>query len=470
MTEHTAQVNSHAKKDLEGGREPALEVQAVATNDQELMPEVEGVSPVSDLRSLRRFVRKMAGQHLTCAVSYDDTLSMIGTVVSHRRLNDIFDPVEVSAIIREELDDVVDPSPNSEPAAKARKFQGLITAEQLQTADFPPPIFVVPGLIAEGITLLAGKPKLGKSWLMLDIALGVASGQSVLGNMPAAQGQVLGLFLEDSERRLQSRIAKLAPVGAWPPDLVLSTQWSRIDEGGLADIDAWCRQANNPKCIIIDTLAKLRPATVGRKSQYDLDYDSLAGLHRLAHEFQVAILVVHHTRKADADDVFDTVSGTLGLTGAADSILILSRRSGKAVLHARGRDIEDSENALKFDPAGCRWVCLGDASDVLVSDQRARILAALDSASEPLSPKELMLATGTKNRNSIDILLSKMVQENQIHRAGRGKYVGHGKIGKKDSAADQPSEAAKESATMPNLSDLSTDKGPGGIADGKTTP
>jgi hypothetical protein len=327
---------------------------------------------------------------------------------------------------------------------------------------YEPVTFVIPPLIAEGVTLLAGKPKLGKSWLTLDIALGIASGKLALGNLPTLQGQVLGLFLEDSRGRLQSRIGKLVPAGeVWPSNLALATEWPRIDEGGLSDIEAWCRQTPDPKAVIIDTLAKLRPARVLRKTQYDLDYESLTGLQKIALTFHVAIIVVHHTRKAPADDVFDTVSGTHGLTGAADSILVLSKRSGKAVLHAKGRDIEDSETALEFNPATYRWIRLGRAADVFVSDERSRIQAALDNAPEPMSPKELMFATGIKNRNAMDLLLMKMVRNSQIEKAARGKYANSGKIGKKDAPAEQATDPSPESSAPPNLSELSVAEEPG---------
>jgi hypothetical protein len=256
----------------------------------------------------------------------------------------------------------------------------------------------------------------------------------------------------------------------WPADFALTTKWARIDEGGLSDLEAWCRQARNPKAIIIDTLAKLRPARPSKKTQYDLDYEALAGLHKIAHDFQVAIIVVHHTRKAEADDVFDTVSGTLGLTGAADTILVLAKRSGKAVLHARGRDIADSETALKFDPDRCRWIALGDATDIFVSNERSRIQAVLDNAPEPMSPKELLLAAGIKNRNALDVLLHKMVRDGQIGKVGHGKYVNDGKIGKKDPAGEQASDEPNEIVASANLSDLSGRQEPGSAADERTTP
>jgi hypothetical protein len=327
-------------------------------------------------------------------------------------------------------------------------------------------------LIVEGVTLLAGKPKLGKSWLMLDLAVSVASGAPVLGSVPTTSGSVLGLFLEDSERRLQKRLRTLdsGDWSSWPTDLHLATSWPRLDQGGLSAIDNWCTKVRKPTLIVIDTLAKLRSAQSSRKSPYDLDYEAVSGLHAIAHKHQVAIVMVHHTRKAEADDVFDTVSGTLGLTGAADSILVFTKKSGKAVLHARGRDIEDAQIALQFDPSCCRWISFGDAADVFVSDERARILEALDKITGAVSPAELMLATGIKNRNSIDILLLKMVREGQIEKPSRGRYLARGKIGKKDHEPAEAAETDAEASPAANLSDLSEDPPPGALADEKTTP
>jgi len=449
---------SGAQEIIEGGRKPALDLDSSMVVTNSTVTD-QRVGKVYDLNSFRGFAKEMAARVQNNVVSRDDALEMIAHVADYRKLTDAYDEGEVCAVINNDFLRVVDPPEHvAEPESEPTSFPGVIRADRLQVIKHEPVTLVIPPLIAEGVTLLAGKPKLGKSWLMLDIALGVASGKPVLGDLPTMPGQVLGLFLEDSQRRLQSRIGKLVPAGeTWPANFALATRWPRIDEGGLSDIEAWCRQAPNPKAIIIDTLAKLRPAKVLRKAQYDLDYESLSGLQKIALEFHVAIIVVHHTRKAEADDVFDTVSGTLGLTAAADSILVLSKRSGKAVLHARGRDIEDSETALQFDPATCRWVGLGKAADVFVSDERSRIQAAVDNAPEPMSPKELMLAAGIKNRNSIDLLLLKMTREGQIAKVSRGKYTNSGKIGKKDDPTAQTSEGVQKTPNLGDLSDLSHD-------------
>jgi hypothetical protein len=472
MPEFTTAIANVAKvqTNTEGGLTPALGSDASVVNgsdDTEFSPAKPGPAKVVDIESFRPFVELMAKRHRSGSMSRDDAISMVHAVACARKLDRICDEEQIQAVVEaafpgpavHEDAGAVQTAPLSDGGCPA----GIITADQLQSAVFTSPMLVVPPFIAEGVTLLAGKPKLGKSWLMLDLATAVASGTLALAAMPVVRGQVLGLFLEDSERRLQARLRKLQPNprDPWSTELSLTTQWSRLDQGGLADLETWCREAANPKLIMIDTLAKVRPSQGSRKSQYDLDYEVLTGLHRIAHSFQVAIIVAHHTRKADADDVFDTVSGTLGLTGAADTILVLSKRSGKVVLHARGRDIEESETALQFDGSSGRWITLGAAADVLVSDERSRIIAALDDAPAPMSPKELMLATGGTSRNAIDLMLFKMVKEGQIKKASRGKYVGYGKIGKKEPAEGQHSDLAKDSTMPPDLSDLSADQGRG---------
>ena len=161
--------------------------------------------------------------------------------------------------------------------------------------------------------------------------------------------------------------------------------WRRADQGGLEDIEAWCRSVPNPTLVVIDTLEQIRKPANGKSPLYSTDYEAITGLQKIATEHGISIVILHHDRKSDADDAFDTVSGTLRLTGAADTILIIKRRANGVVLHARGRDIEESETAMQFDKATCKWLILGAASEVHRSDERTRIIAALKSAGQPLS-------------------------------------------------------------------------------------
>jgi RecA-family ATPase len=236
---------------------------------------------------------------------------------------------------------------SSSPAADEHWRDGMISARQLCAMRFAPLKFIVPKIIPEGLTILAGRPKIGKSWLVLLLGIVLSSGVAALGldygmTMPL-KGSVLYLGLEDGKRRLQRRMTKLVGIRPenWPEQLYLKTEWRRFDQGGLDDIRAWYSAAKakgeTPVLVIIDTLAKVRAPGSSKSSPYQNDHDALAGLQRLAEELGIAVVVNHHDRKMDAEDVFDTVSGTLGLTGAVDTILVLAKkRRGRPCIFAAG--------------------------------------------------------------------------------------------------------------------------------------
>jgi hypothetical protein len=300
------------------------------------------------------------------------------------------------------------------------------TAAELKGMAFEPVRYVLPRYVPEGVTLLIGRPKIGKSWLALDLAVACASNRAVLGSLKPLHGDVLYLALEDSKRRLQRRLDKLSsPFStAWPERLTFAPTggWRRGDQGGLEDIEAWCASKPQPVLVVIDTLARFRKPADSKQQPYTADTEAIASLQKIALKYSIAILVLHHDRKAAADDPFDTVSGTLGLTGAADTILILKRQlNGGVVLHARGRDIEESDTAVQFEKATCRWSILGEASQVLQSAQRQGVIAALTEAEGPLSVTDIM-AEAKLNRNAADVLLGRMAKNGEIARLKRGKY------------------------------------------------
>src|SRR5262249_55244300 len=131
--------------------------------------------------------------------------------------------------------------------------QGAISAADLQTMTFQPMKFILPSLVPEGATLVVSRPKLGKSWLVLDLAIAIAAGRLTLGELRPIEGAVLYLALEDGRRRLQRRITKLLPTfsGHWPERLTIATEWQRADQGGLADIAEWIAAADSPRLVII---------------------------------------------------------------------------------------------------------------------------------------------------------------------------------------------------------------------------
>jgi AAA domain len=307
-------------------------------------------------------------------------------------------------------------APSTPPPATPHPI-ALTTAAMLQDAAVQPIRTVVPGLVPEGLCLLVGRPKFGKSWLALDLCIAIASGRPALGALQSTTGDVLYLALEDGFRRLHRRMATLLPAGErWPARLGLTNQWRCAHDGGIGDIRAWCRAVAQPVLVVIDTLERFR-ARRGHRRRAD---DTLAELQRLALEQHIAIVVVHHARKRGARDPFDTVAGARGLSGAADTLLVLRQRDRACMLHVRGRDLEDCQWPLTFDSAQGRWTLGAPMADAAKSQARAAVMALL--ARGPLAVKDIMAATG-RPRRATDSLLHRMRGDQEIVRVTKGCYA-----------------------------------------------
>jgi RecA-family ATPase len=332
------------------------------------------------------------------------------------------------------------------------------TAAELRCKEFAPIKYVVRDYIVEGLTLLAGRPKLGKSWLMLDIGLAVARGETCLSGVKCQQGDVLYLALEDNERRLQNRMTRLLGYAhEWPECFHYVTEWPRADAGGLEEIRKWITTANKPRLVVVDILAMFRPRRRKDQQPYEADYEAIQALQAIASETGVAIVIVHHLRKSAGEvDPFEKVSGTLGLSGAADTVLILDRDSQGATLYGRGRDIEEIESAVQFSRETCRWQILGVAAEVRRTDERTVILDVLKDATEPMTPKDILIAAELTNRNALDQLLYRMAKAGDIEKAGRGQYSlpgskisKIGKIDEKTSVNSEPNQSYGQSYGPP---------------------
>lgn len=290
----------------------------------------------------------------------------------------------------------------------------------LMRREFSPIRWLIPGLMPEGLMLLAARPKIGKSWFALDMSLACATGGRIF-DRPVERGRVLHLALEDSDRRMHSRMTKLGAIDPARLDLFeYATEWPRGTEGAAA-IAAWIRAHEDARLVIVDVFTKLREVVTGGETLYAMDYQDVAML-KPPPDRAVTILLVMHTRKQDSDDPLDTVSGTLGIGGAADGALILKRARGEseAELHLIGRDLEDEgQFAVRFDRDTCRWQWMGDAWRVRISQERREILDAL--ADGALKPNEIAKAIG-KESGAVRKLLHGMAADGQVDRGMDGKY------------------------------------------------
>ena len=220
-----------------------------------------------------------------------------------------------------------------------------IDADTLQSIAYEPVSFVVDDLLPQGLHLLAGAPKIGKSWLALWLAVMVAKGDPIWG-MGVKQGTTLYLCLEDSTLRIQNRLFEITDNA--PASVHFTTNSDTLGKGLEEQLCAFLAEHPDTVLVIIDTLQMIRGT--GYDNTYANDYRDLSVLKRIADAHGIAILLIHHLRKELADDVFSRISGTTAISGAVDSSFTLiedKRGSGKATLSCIGRDIEYRELTLE---------------------------------------------------------------------------------------------------------------------------
>jgi hypothetical protein len=297
------------------------------------------------------------------------------------------------------------------------------SAADLLAHDFPEPRWAVPGIVAEGLTVLAGPPKVGKSWFALNLAVAIASGSRALGRVEIERGEVLYFSLEDPPRRLKRRLEVVLQGEPAPPSrLIFETECRRLPAGGNV-LRTTLKSLTEPRLAIIDVFARVRPRTSERSSLYDNDYEAVSSLKAIADAFEVPVLLVHHTRKAAADDYLNTVSGSHGIAGAADAVLVLARSRGSAdaVLQVTGRDVEEANHALAFAPHLGAWTMLdGPADDYTLGDTRRRILQHVRDQGA-CTPTTSAKALGL-NLNTAKGTLRRMANDGQLDTDNKGHY------------------------------------------------
>ena len=249
-----------------------------------------------------------------------------------------------------------------------------IDAETLMTTVLPSTKFVVDRLLPEGLHILAGAPKIGKSWLALWLCLCVAKGESVW-DFSVTKGTVLYLCLEDSLTRIQNRLFQITEDA---PDTLHFTTLAGSIGGGLEDqLKGFLTEHPGTALVVIDTLQKVRQPGENA-NPYASDYRDITALKRLADDYGIAILLIHHLRKMNDEDPLNMISGTTGISGATDSSFVLKERkrgSGEATLYCTGRDIEYRELPLRFQKDTHTWVLTESVEDAPGVDPEVSFLS-----------------------------------------------------------------------------------------------
>jgi putative DNA primase/helicase len=316
------------------------------------------------------------------------------------------------------------------PGHYRRSFD-LLTLGKVMATEYPAPNWIVPGVMSEGLNILAGAPKQGKSMLALNVALTVAGGGMALGKIRVQPSGVLYLSLEDKERRVQSRARKMMPAvipslaARASANLTIATDWPRQHEGGLKMLDYWRTRCDDPKLVIIDVWNRFAPAEkVGGGSAYSQDAAAFSEAKRWADGHGLTLLVLHHTRKPGVNtplsDYVLEVSGTSGISGTADGILVLvrNRQETQAQLHVTGRDFAEQELVLEFDPETLSWRSLGSSADHLKGRVQQKIAAYLRSLNGVSAFVKDIAEAVEEKEHSVRTACRTMFLERAIRRVG----------------------------------------------------
>ncbi len=316
--------------------------------------------------------------------------------------------------------------------ADAELLADLRNGTWLSETTFPPLRWAVPGLLPEGLTLLIGPPKAGKSLLIADLLLGVAAGGCAVGALQlTAKQPVLYLALEDGDRRMKSRCEAIYGTEEKLPENFHYI--TRAAPGSvLQTILAFLRRYPDTAMVVLDTLGKVMPDTRQGESAYQRDYRIGGALKKIADDHRgLALVVVHHDRKATSEDFVDSVSGTNGLAGSADTIIVLcrKRKSSEAVVKVTGRDVPEEEYALLLD--GVHWTLDGAdlweaaktaakrAEQQDISDRSAEIIDYIRQQGREVKASEI---TGKFGKQAAEYL-RRHTENGRLIKTKRGWYA-----------------------------------------------
>lgn len=269
-------------------------------------------------------------------------------------------------------------------------------ASELYATEFPEPRYLVPGLLPAGLVALGARPKIGKSWMGLQISAAVGSGGEMF-DKPVPKGRVLYLALEDSPRRMKMRMQKQQASG--DADIRFEFVWPSLNGEGMADllreIERW-----RYSLIVIDTLARAL-GFIDPNKQAEMTMH-LGLLQRVAVDRNMTILLIDHHRKSNGvnSDAVDDLLGATAKAGVLDVAMGLYRERGEknATLKVTGRDIEERELAVKFDRNTGLWECLGDAGELIGSEHEIAIVEAVRTLGAP-SHREISDVVGQDRSN-----------------------------------------------------------------------
>ena len=300
------------------------------------------------------------------------------------------------------------------------------SGSDILATTYPPPTYFVQGMLHHGLTLIAGKMKRGKSYLALHMAMDISFGRKAFQSLDTIGARVLYVSLEDHPPLIQDRLKKIQPNLAALPDLDFIYTLPSLGDGALEALQQYVTHQQY-RVIIIDTIGRVTPdfgAQRRQMNEYSKVTHLLAPIQTWANEQHLAVIMIDHVRKAEADDIFDTVMGTSAKMGVADHGIVYQRKDydPDALLHMRGRWIGDDKIILTLVDGHLEFLGQGEQYDL--SREQRQILKALEDDHLPMKIQELMKTVGIPEGQygRFKKILQRMMRDGLIDRTGHGSY------------------------------------------------
>ena len=296
----------------------------------------------------------------------------------------------------------------------------------LMKTELPPMLWAVGGILPEGFCCLAGRPKAMKSWTALKLVYCVQNGLDFLGHK-TIQGDAIYFGLEDSQRRIKDRVEKLGLSKMKQPQIVLGGDVPYLGFGFEECLENWIKSKENPRLVVIDTLARIKPRqSKSAGTAYDADNLLMNGIQKLAVQNNLTVMFITHLSKAVQDYSFDKIQGSVGVQGMTDAMWMLDRGDGlnsKASLKGRGRDILDFEYALIWDNETMSYSFEGNLDVINQNENRSEITKAmkdLETDLDFIKPSDVAkyygVTSNSKDGRRMARTMQRMADQFELHR------------------------------------------------------
>ncbi len=340
-------------------------------------------------------------------------------------IGDLIDEVKITPVYSLPVIQSI-PQEQKKEAATWKPLE-TISAEEFSKIQYPPIKFLVQDILPEGLSILGGSPKIGKTFFALNMALSIAQGDITLGSLQTEKTGVAYFAVDEKDQYVQEKfnnIREFQRKHNIPENMEFGFKMNRLSEGGYEQIIDYIDRKPQIKFIVIDTLGRVRKRS-GMGNAYEVDVEAIGQLQDICKEKNVSMLLLHHNKKGKSEDFIENLSGSMGISGTVDTILALERSRGETegTLKVTGRLIKDEKDlSIKFNKDLLSWEILGDSELYRQSKERKELIDILLKENYPMTNKDLQAVTGM-NYSTIKGLTWRMAKDGILLKINNGAYV-----------------------------------------------